>query len=148
MERARLSIAMDIRAGFLGKDPEVRITPNGKTVTEFSVSSSYKKGDGYETEWSDVKCFGQTAEWVGANLKKGNLVYVVGTHRTDVYETKDGGKGRRSYTIADSVKLIDDNTRKSTGDDLDKASPPASKATNNPSHQPDTSAPTSDDLPF
>ncbi len=69
--------------GYLGKDPELRYTPNGKEVCDISVAttSSWNGSDGQKkehTEWTTVTCWGQLAVNVSQYLQKGSMVYVEG----------------------------------------------------------------------
>lgn len=81
--------------GNLGKDPEIRYTPEGSAVTSFSIacSESWKdKKTGQKvdkTEWVNVVAFGKLAEIMAEYLKKGSKVFVSGKFQTDKYE-KDG----------------------------------------------------------
>ena len=64
--------------GNLGRDPEMRYTPNGKPVTKFSVAVSHSKPDGQGgwvdegTDWFRVSVFGDRAERAAEQLRKGN----------------------------------------------------------------------------
>ena len=69
--------------GNLGRDPEMRYTPNGQGVTSFSVASSRKyatvAGESREeVEWFNCSAFGKLAENCNQYLTKGKQVYVEG----------------------------------------------------------------------
>lgn len=85
-------------AGNVGKDPEVRNTQDGKTVTSFSIASKTGKD---KTSWFNVTCFGKTAENVAQYLKKGSLAYVSGYVEIEKYEEKYYTK-----VIANSVNFL------------------------------------------
>lgn len=93
--------------GHLGKDPEMRYTPAGKAVTDFSVavSDNYKKDDQWveRTEWVNVVCWGKTAEYAASKLTKGELVYVQGKLQSRVWDKTDGTKGYKTELVADKV---------------------------------------------
>jgi single-strand DNA-binding protein len=81
--------------GNLGRDPEMRYTPSGQSVTSFSVASSrrYTTAAGEqreETEWFNVSAWGRLAELCNQYLTKGRQVYVEGRLRSRTYETRDG----------------------------------------------------------
>ena len=83
--------------GRLGKDPEMRYTPGGQPVCNFSMATSerYKNKDGdkvEKTEWHECVRFGPGAEALGEYLKKGSRVYVAGQIETNAWEDKDGNK--------------------------------------------------------
>jgi single-strand DNA-binding protein len=97
--------------GHLGKEPELRFTPNGKATASFSVavSESRKVGEDWkkETEWFNVTTWNQTAEWCNENLVKGSLVFVVGKLKTRSWEAQDGQKKYKTELIANQVLLLD-----------------------------------------
>ena len=77
--------------GRLGKDPEVRYSPDGKGVTTLSVATSTvgknAQGDKTEyTEWHRLVAFNKAAEVAGKYLKKGDLVHIEGSLRTRKYD--------------------------------------------------------------
>ena len=81
--------------GHLGKDPEMRYTANGQSVTSFSIASSrrYTTASGErkeETEWFNVSAFGRQAELCNQYLSKGRQIYVEGRLRSRSYEGRDG----------------------------------------------------------
>ena len=81
--------------GNLGKDPEMRYTPNGQSVTSFTIASNrrYTTAAGEqreETEWFNVSAWGRQAELCNQYLTKGRQVYVEGTLRSGSYEGRDG----------------------------------------------------------
>ena len=81
--------------GNLGRDPEMRYTPNGQSVTSFSVASNrkYTTAAGEqreETEWFNVNAWGRLAELCNQYLTKGRQVYVEGRLSSRTYEARDG----------------------------------------------------------
>ena len=81
--------------GNLGREPEMRYTPNGQSVTSFSVASNrkYTTAAGEqreETEWFNVSAWGRHAELCNQYLTKGQQVYVEGRLHSRTYETRDG----------------------------------------------------------
>ncbi len=98
--------------GRLGRDPEMRYTPNGQAVTQFNVAvgRSYKRDGGdwqEETEWARVVVWGPAAERAAAQLRKGSLVYVEGRVQTREWE-KDGVKRHTTELIAQWVRPLAD----------------------------------------
>ena len=81
--------------GHLGRDPEMRYTPEGQAVTSFSVASSRKyrtaAGDQREeTEWFNVSAWGKLGEICNQYLAKGKQVYIEGRLKTRSYQTQNG----------------------------------------------------------
>jgi single-strand DNA-binding protein len=99
--------------GNLGRDPEVRYTPNGRSVTEFSVAvnqstKNQQTGEWVEaTDWFRVTVWGERGERVAEQLRKGSRVLVDGRFRTREYETKDGRKGVSLEVSADAVVSLE-----------------------------------------
>jgi single-strand DNA-binding protein len=99
--------------GKLGRDPELRYTPNGRPVTTFSVAvnqstKNQQTGEWVEaTDWFRVSVWGDRAERAAENLRKGSRVFVDGRFRTREYETNDGRKGLSLDVSADTVLGLD-----------------------------------------
>lgn len=99
--------------GNLGRDPEVRYSPDGAAICNISVAttSSWKdKNTGErreETEWHRITFYNRLAEIAGEYLKKGRSVYVEGRLKTRKWQDKDTGADRFSTEIiADSMQLL------------------------------------------
>jgi single-strand DNA-binding protein len=92
------SVNKVILVGNLGKDPEVKYTPQGTAVAKITVatSSSYKdktSGEWQETtEWHNVVLWQRLAEVAGEYLKKGNKVYIEGRLQTRSWDDKTTGQ--------------------------------------------------------
>jgi single-strand DNA-binding protein len=101
-----------IVVGNLGRDPELRYTPQGTPVCSFSVASNERrKGSDGEfqdiTTWFRVTSWGKQAETVSKYLTKGRSVYVEGRLRVEEWTDKDG---KSRYTLelhATDVQFID-----------------------------------------
>lgn len=102
-----------ILVGRLGKDPEVRSTPGGQTVTKFTVATDErftdKNGEKQErTEWHNIVAWARLGEICGQYLRKGKLVYIEGSIRTDSWDDKETGQKRyRTEIIARDMKMLD-----------------------------------------
>ncbi len=89
------SVNKVILVGNLGRDPEVRYTPNGSAVCNVTIATSRvrknkESGDKSEdTEWHRVVFFDKLAEIAGEYLKKGRSVYVEGRLQTRKWTDKD-----------------------------------------------------------
>jgi len=107
-----MSVNKAILVGNLGRDPEVRSTPSGQSVCNFSLATTEKytdRGGGQreQTEWHNIVAWGKTAELCGQYLKKGRQVYVEGRISTRQYEAKDGsGKRYRTEVVAQRVQFL------------------------------------------
>ena len=93
--------------GNLGRDPEMRYTPSGQAVTQFTVAvnRNYKDQQGErqeETEWFRVVVWGQQAEFAAEYLRKGDKVYVEGRIQTRQWEGQDGQKRYTTELVANT----------------------------------------------
>ncbi len=102
--------------GNLGRDPEMRYTPSGQAVTQFTVAvnRNYKDHDGNwqeETEWFRIVAWGPLAERTAEYLRKGRKVYVEGRLQTRQWEGQDGQKRYTTELIAQTVTPLDPRPR-------------------------------------
>jgi len=103
--------------GNLGRDPEMRYTPTGRPVTQFSVAvnqSTKNQQTGEwteETDWFRVSVFGDRAERAAEQLRKGNRVFVEGRFRTREFEGNDGQKRTSLDVTADNVISLEKRPR-------------------------------------
>ena len=106
------SINKVILIGNLGRDPEVRYTPNGNAICNISVATTRNwkdktSGDKVEeTEWHRVVFYDRLAEVAGEYLKKGRPVYVEGRLKTRKWQDKDGKDVYTTEVIADNMQLL------------------------------------------
>ena len=101
-----------ILVGNLGKDPEVRYSPNGGAVTNITVatSESWKDkntGEKQEkTEWHRVVFFGKLAEIAGEYLKKGAQIYLEGRLQTRKWQDKEGKDRYTTEIVANEMQML------------------------------------------
>src|SRR6476661_2213737 len=108
--------------GNLGRDPEMRYTPSGRPVTEFSVAVTHSSRDQATGEWSDeatdwfrVTVWGDRAERAAEQFRKGNRVFVEGRFRSREFEARDGGKRTALEINADNVMALERAPRDDSG---------------------------------
>ena len=105
------SINKVILIGNLGKDPEVRYTPNGAAICNITLATtrSWKNKDSgdkvEETEWHRVVFYDRLAEIAGEYLKKGRPVYVEGRLKTRKWQDKEGVDKYTTEIVADNMQL-------------------------------------------
>lgn len=86
-----------ILVGNLGKDPELRYTPNGDAVCSFTLATNEKvKGESVST-WFKVTLWRKTAEAAAKYLERGSSVYIEGRLQIEEWTDKDG---KNRYTLA------------------------------------------------
>ena len=101
-----------ILSGRLTRDPELRYTPNGASVSSFSLASSrrYKAQDG---EWKEITAFVNVSAWgklavlVNEYLKKGSAALVEGRLHSRSWQTEDGQKRSALEVTAERVQFLD-----------------------------------------
>jgi single-strand DNA-binding protein len=107
------SVNKVILVGRLGKDPEIRSVPSGTSVAKFTIATDEKftdrSGEKQErTEWHNIVAWGKLAEICGQYLKKGKLVYIEGSIRTDSWDDKESGQKKyRTEIIANTMQMLD-----------------------------------------
>jgi single-strand DNA-binding protein len=107
------SVNKVILVGNLGRDPEVRYSPDGAAICNVSIATTSQwkdKSTGEkreETEWHRVVFYNRLAEIAGEYLKKGRSVYVEGRLKTRKWQDKDTGADRYSTDIvADQMQML------------------------------------------
>ena len=97
--------------GNLGRDPEMRYTPNGKAVTVFTVAVNNRYQEDGEwkdkTTWFRVTCWDRLAETTNQYLKKGSKVFVVGRVDISTWTDKQSNEARGQLELtAREVKFL------------------------------------------
>ena len=130
------SLNQVILLGHLGRDPELRMSKNGKAFCTFSMATSENRKVGGEwqsdTTWHYVTVFGDAAERVAGNSQKGDLMLVQGRISRRKYQDKDGNE-------KESVEIM-----------ANRCNPIVPKGERRPAAKPTPQAPMDfeDDLPF
>ena len=108
-----------ILIGRLGKDPEVRYTPDGTMVTTFRMATDeqWKDKNGekvQKTEWHQIVTYRKLAEICGNYLVKGKLVFIEGRIQTRSWEDNEGVKRYTTEFIANDMKMLDSKGQNKT----------------------------------
>jgi single-strand DNA-binding protein len=140
---ARRGINKVILIGNLGGDPELKYTPSGAAVTNFTVATNESWMDGKgerqeKTEWHRIVVWGKLAEICKEYLKKGSKVFIEGRLQTRSWDGPDGNKRYTTEIVARDMQMLDTREGGRPGDEWSGAegapSPPE--------------MPRDDDLPF
>ena len=108
------SVNKVILIGNLGREVEVRYTPNGAAVANVSIATTRhwkdkNSGDRVEeTEWHRVVFYDRLAEIAGEYLKKGRPVYIEGRLKTRKWQDKDGRDNYTTEIVAENMQLLGD----------------------------------------
>jgi len=101
--------------GNLGSEPELRYTPGGKAVVQFSVATSrqYKTDNGpkEETEWHKVIAWDKLAETANQYLAKGSCAYVSGRIVYRKWTDSNGSTHNSTEIIADNIIFLSAKTK-------------------------------------
>ena len=99
-----------ILVGNLGRDAELRHTPNGTPVSTLNLATTdgrFKNKEGKPvTEWHKVVVWGKTAESLQDYLLKGRQVYVEGRLQTRSWNDRDGNKRYTTEVVCEYLLLI------------------------------------------
>ncbi len=148
---AKGSINKVLLIGNLGRDPEVRYTPNGTAVAQISIATTEvwkdkQSGENQErTEWHRVVLYSRLGEIAGEYLRKGSKVFIEGRLQTRKWQDKNSGQDRyTTEVIADSMQMLDGKSGGgNAGSSMESAAPMAMEAS--------SAAPADnfdDDIPF
>jgi single-strand DNA-binding protein len=97
--------------GHLGRDPELRYTPEGMAVANLAVATNetWKDKDGERqerTEWHRIVLFGKPAEIAGEYLRKGSLAYFEGRLQTRKWQGQDGQDRYTTEIVAERLRML------------------------------------------
>jgi len=134
-----------IVVGNLGRDPELRYTPQGTPVCSFTMATNEKRKDRAGemqdvTTWFRVTLWGRQAETASQYLTKGRPVYIEGRLRLDEYTDREGNKRQSLEVNATDLHFIGG----SRSDEGSGAPKPAATTEQRPAE----SDPSDDDIPF
>lgn len=107
--------------GNVGRDPELKMTANGRPVCEFSVAVNRVIGGGQggerqeQTDWYRVSCWGRQAETAQQIITKGRLVFVEGRFQPREWTGKDDQKRISLEISADNFQLLDSRRDRAEG---------------------------------
>src|SRR5215470_9000323 len=97
--------------GYLGRDPELRYTPQGKAVCNMSIATTEKRKDtsgqtDEHTIWFRVTAWGRQAELAAEYLAKGKQVYVEGRLRREEYTDREGVQRTSLEVNASDIQFL------------------------------------------
>jgi len=99
--------------GYLGQDPEVRLTPDGTSVANLSLATTKKYKDRTtgeqkeSTHWHRAVAFGKTAELIAELLRKGSAAYLEGELQTRKWQDKEGADQYTTEVRIDEFSALD-----------------------------------------
>lgn len=93
-------------AGHLGRDAELRATPSGKQVLNFSLAVNIGRGGEKKTLWVGCALWGERGEKLAQYLVKGKVIAVSGEIDLRQYETRDGKHGAELTCNVQQLTLL------------------------------------------
>ncbi|MDC1175709.1 single-stranded DNA-binding protein [Bacteriovoracaceae bacterium] len=148
-----------ILIGRLGQDPELKYTPGGAAVANFSMATSEswsdKSGQKQErTEWHRIVVWGKLAELCNQYLAKGRQAFIEGSLQTRSWEDQQGQKKYTTEIVAKNVQFLGGQASQGTGDSAGRQQEqqnagPSNGSVMNQDYDISTDSNfTSDDIPF
>ncbi len=106
--------------GYLGRDPEIRYSPQGMAVCNFSIATTEKRKDRAGepqdvTTWFRVTSFGKQAETANQYLAKGRQVFVEGRLRQEEYTDREGNRRQSLEVTATEIHFLSPRGEGGTG---------------------------------
>jgi single-strand DNA-binding protein len=152
VRRKKMSVNKVMVLGRLGQDPELKHTPTGASVCNFSMATteSWKDKAGTKqerTEWHKVVVWGKVADLCGQYLSKGKQAFVEGKLQTRSWENKEGVKMYTTEINAMSVQFIGGQSGDSTGDSGSHKPAPSDSGLCEPAPSADANF-AADEIPF
>jgi single-strand DNA-binding protein len=150
----RRSLNKVMLIGNVGRDPELRYTPDGTPVATFrlAMTETWRERDGSlreHTEWHTIVAWRELAEVVHRIVRKGARVYVEGRLRTREFEDRNGNRRREIEIQADTMLLLDRRPREAEHSGTEESSAAGSgSAPGESEFYSDTSTFPEDEVPF
>jgi single-strand DNA-binding protein len=145
--------------GNVTNDINLKYTPNGRAVGNFSIATNRRYKNQTTDQWQDEASFhnivvwGNDAEGMSQRAKKGTRVFIQGRLQTRSWDDQDGKKNYRTEVVADKIILLDRYERGqmeslSGGNNSSKPMPAKSTKSNEQIEEVDNGEINPDDLPF
>lgn len=131
------------------RDPELRNTPSGQSVTSFGLATNRRWKDQSgdlkeEVEFHNIVAWGRLAENCNKFLRKGSRLYVEGRLKTNSWDDADGNQKRRTEIIMENMILLDRKDSNFSSNDNSTAS----NSENIPKDENNPDEITMEDVPF
>ena len=103
-----------ILGGRIARDPELKTTQSGLSVTQFSIAvnrKSTKDQQAQQADFINVTAWRNTAEFITKFFRKGNSICIVGSLQTRSFTDKTGAKREVTEVVADEAYFVDSKRR-------------------------------------
>lgn len=142
-----------ILVGRLGRDPEMRYTPSGTPVVNFSLATDefwtdQNKERQKRTEWHNIVAWSKLAETCNQYLTKGQLIFIEGRIQTREWDDRDGNKRRTTEIVASEMRMLGRRSETSERETVAVGAVAESETPTAESKAPMDVGVTDDDIPF
>ena len=105
-----------ILIGRMTSTPELKTTPNGVSVTSFSIAVDRVYGENKQTDFVNIVGWRQTAEFICKYFTKGSRIAIEGSIQTRKYQDRDGNNRTVFEVVANNVHFVDTKSAKPSVD--------------------------------
>ena len=131
--------------GRMTSTPELKTTPNGVSVTSFSIAVDRGYGENKQTDFINIVGWRKTAELICKYFTKGSRIAIEGSIQTRKYQDRDGNNRTIFEVVANNVHFVDTKSAKPSVDVNPESDPLTSFADRNSDFVEMSGG---DDLPF
>lgn len=98
-----------VLTGRLTADPELKTTPNGVSVTSFSIAVErrYKQGEERQADFINIVAWRGAAEFISKYFSKGSMIGIEGSIQTRKYQDKNGNNRTAFEVVANNVQFVE-----------------------------------------
>lgn len=98
-----------VLTGRLTADPELKTTPNGVSVTTFSIAVErrYKQGEERQSDFINIVAWRNSAEFICKYFKKGSMIGIEGAIQTRKYQDKNGNNRTAFEVVANNIQFVE-----------------------------------------
>ncbi len=139
--------------GNLTRDPEVKTTPSGQSVSSFSVATNrvWTNAQGQKqeaVEYHNIVAWGKLAEICGQYLNKGKKVYIEGRLQTRDWQGQDGVKRYKTEIVAENMIMLDRGGAPSASSGASASAQPSEPEAQAPAEEPQEEEIKVENIPF
>lgn len=105
--------------GRMTSTPELKTTPNGLSVTSFSIAVDRGYGENKQTDFINIVAWRQTAEFICKHFTKGSRIAIEGSIQTRKYQDREGNNRTVFEVVANNVHFVDGKKESKPSVDVD-----------------------------
>lgn len=107
-----------VLTGRLTANPELKTTPNGVSVTSFSIAVErrYRQGEERQADFINIVAWRSSAEFICKYFSKGSMIGIEGAIQTRKYQDKDGNNRTAFEVVANNVQFVESKRPQENGE--------------------------------